>query len=308
MTSPPTSRRRTRNRLLTVAVAGAAVAALQLTGIPGAIAGDDTEVAPEPAGEVSAQSYGVAEFLAECEFSHRLPDDPIVFPGLPGASHMHSFFGSPVTDAHSTAADLIEAGQTTCDPLVDLSSYWMPTLFVDGEPVEPQQATFYYLGEGVNQDVTERIQPYPEGLLMLAGNAVAGPDDPVIARWSCLHAGEVEPSKDFVNCPEHSALESYLDFPQCWDGVNLDSPDHQSHMAYPVAGECPETHPVPVPKMRQVVRYPVNGDPSRFELASGPGYTMHADFINAWPQEELERRVRDCLNAIVKCGADGNPL
>ncbi|MEV4118547.1 DUF1996 domain-containing protein [Micromonospora sp. NPDC049645] len=26
--------------------------------------------------------------------------------------------------------------------------------------------------------------------------------------------------------------ESYLDFPQCWDGVNLDSANHQSHMAY----------------------------------------------------------------------------
>ena len=41
----------------------------------------------------------VAEFLADCPFSHRLPDDPIVFPNLPGASHMHSFFGSTVTNA-----------------------------------------------------------------------------------------------------------------------------------------------------------------------------------------------------------------
>ena len=44
----------------------------------------------------------VAEFLADCPFSHRLPDDPIVFPGLPGASHMHSFFGSRVTNAYTT--------------------------------------------------------------------------------------------------------------------------------------------------------------------------------------------------------------
>lgn len=26
----------------------------------------------------------VAEFPADCTYSHRLPDDPIVFPGLPG--------------------------------------------------------------------------------------------------------------------------------------------------------------------------------------------------------------------------------
>lgn len=249
----------------------------------------------------------VAEFVAECPFSHRLADDPIVFPGQPGASHDHSFFGSTVTDAYTGLGDL-QAGDTTCDPVVDLSSYWVPTLFVDGEAVAPQSATFYYLGEGVNDAVREAIQPLPEGLKIVAGNAMAtGPGDSS-ARWSCLHAGEVPPSADFVNCPEGSALESYLDFPQCWDGVNLDSGDHKSHMAYPVAGGvCPETHPVAVPKLRQVLRYPVTGDPSRFELASGPGYTMHGDFFNAWPAAEMERRVTGCIRPVIKCGPDGTP-
>ena len=32
-----------------------------------------------------------------------LPDDPIVFPGLPGASHMHTFMGNTTTNASSTA-------------------------------------------------------------------------------------------------------------------------------------------------------------------------------------------------------------
>jgi hypothetical protein len=37
---------------------------------------------------------------------------------------------------------------------------------------------------------------------------------------------------------------------QCWDGVNLDSPDHMAHMSYPETGTfesggpCPSTHPV----------------------------------------------------------------
>lgn len=34
---------------------------------------------------------------------------------------------------------------------------------------------------------------------------------------------------------------------------------------------------------------------------------MHGDFFDAWPAEELARRVRDCINPIVKCGADGRP-
>ncbi|MEV4808128.1 DUF1996 domain-containing protein, partial [Nonomuraea sp. NPDC049421] len=83
--------------------------------------------------------------------------------------------------------------------------------------------------------------------------------------------------------------------------------DHKSHMAYPVAGACPSTHPVPVPKLRQVIRYPVSGDPSRFRLSSGGGFTMHGDFFNAWPVAEMERRVRDCIRPIIKCGADGRP-
>jgi hypothetical protein len=58
-------------------------------------------------------------------------------------------------------------------------------------------------------------------------------------------------------------------FPTCWDGKNLDSPDHQSHVVYseipfepyadPVVtrpytpaqqrGKCPDTHPVHLPQL-----------------------------------------------------------
>jgi hypothetical protein len=45
---------------------------------------------------------------------------------------------------------------------------------------------------------------------------------------------------------------------RCWDGVNLDSPDHKSHIAYPTAGPasfhtdggaCPASHPVKIPQL-----------------------------------------------------------
>lgn len=248
----------------------------------------------------------VAEFLADCPYTHRLPDDPIVYPGLAGASHMHDFFGNETTDAASTYESL-QVGGTNCDPGVDRSSYWVPTLYRGDTAVAPTGTTFYYLGEGVRPDVTARIQPFPAGLRVVAGNAKATGPDQSIARWSCLHAGGVGSSKNFVTCPAGTMLESYLDFPQCWNGRDLDSPDHRSHMAYPVDGDCPSTHPVPVPKLRQVLRYPVSGDPATFRLASGPGYTMHGDFFNAWPEAELARRVRDCVNPVVKCGADGRP-
>jgi hypothetical protein len=249
----------------------------------------------------------VSEFLADCPFSHRLPDDPIIFPGLPGASHMHSFFGATNTNAHSTVDTLLNAN-SNCNPSIDKSSYWIPTLYRDNVPVEPVTGIFYYLGEGVRDDLIAQTQPLPLGLRIVAGNAKAtGPADNTISRWSCLHAGHVGSSSDFVNCPSGTMLESYLDFPHCWDGRNLDSADHKSHMAYPVGNACPASHPVVVPKLRQVMRYPVSGDPARLRLASGGGYTMHGDFFNAWPVEEMARRVNDCIRPIIKCGADGRP-
>ncbi|MFC8537759.1 DUF1996 domain-containing protein [Streptomyces sp. NPDC057249] len=299
------SRRRTPSprRYRAAALAAAALALTLLQTATGSASAGPAAPAPKAAADV----VRVAEFLAECPYTHRAPDDPIVFPGLPGASHMHSFFGNDSTNGHSDLASL-EKARSTCSPDIDLSSYWVPTLYDGDRAVEPTGTTFYYLGEGVRDDVIRQIRPFPRGLRIVAGNARAtGPNDNTISRWSCLHHGEVNPSHDFVNCPADAMLESYLDFPQCWNGKDLDSPDHKSHMSYPVNGECPATHPVPVPKLRQVLRYPVNGDPSRFRLASGPGYTMHGDFFNVWPEAELAQRVRDCINAIIKCGADGTP-
>src|ERR1041385_2867738 len=52
-------------------------------------------------------------FYANCRFSHTNMDDPIVYPGEPGRSHHHTFFGNASTDASSTLASLRRA-KTTC--------------------------------------------------------------------------------------------------------------------------------------------------------------------------------------------------
>jgi hypothetical protein len=54
-------------------------------------------------------------------------------------------------------------------------------------------------------------------------------------------------------CP--AGIMASLRFPTCWDGKNLDSPDHMAHMSYPESGTfesggaCPSTHPVNVPQL-----------------------------------------------------------
>lgn len=70
-------------------------------------------------------------WFAYCFFSHTLPDDPIVFPRQPGASHLHDFFGNQTTNANSTLGTMT-AGQTVCTTRADTAAYWVPVLSRNG--------------------------------------------------------------------------------------------------------------------------------------------------------------------------------
>ena len=139
---------------------------------------------------------------------------------------------------------------------------------------------------------------------MIAGNAGATtPQDRRVTFWSCGAAAAVPPSAAVPTCPEgrRSGLRLHVTFPSCWDGRNLDSRGHQSHMAYATRGRCPASHPVAVPAISLVFRYGIAGGPA-VALASGGEYSAHADFINAWDQAVLQSLVDDCLNALRHCG------
>lgn len=244
----------------------------------------------------------IGEFVAFCPFSHRLHDDPIVFPGQPHASHSHEFFGNITTDANTTAESLLASG-TTCNPDSDRSSYWAPTLYdAQGQEIATEQATFYYL---VHINTPASLQPFPVGLKIIAGNAKAtSPEEAEHIKWSCLGAPDSS-TGDFVTCPADSKLELLVNYPDCWDGQNLDSNDHQSHMAYSSDGACPATHPVAVPALQFKLRYATAGGPG-MSLSSGAGYTVHADFFNAWEPAAQENRLQ-CLRELIKCGPEGYP-
>ena len=91
---------------------------------------------------------------------------------------------------------------------------------------------------------------------------------------------------------------SLVFFPECWDGRHLDSADHKIHMAYMRKGKCPSSHPVAVPALEQLYRYPIRGGDG-ISLSSGGLYSGHADFINAWVPSALRKLVDGCLNQFV---------
>jgi hypothetical protein len=237
-------------------------------------------------------------FVSACGFSHRAPDDPIVFPGRPGRSHDHTFVGNTSTNARSSLVSLSRAS-TTCRRAGDTAAYWMPTLVVGGQAVTPRAATIYY-----RRRTFEPVRAFPPGLRMIAGDASAtAPQSSRVTFWSCGALSGVPPSSSVPSCPDarRAGLRLHVRFPSCWNGVSLDSADHQSHMAYPRSGRCPVSHPVAVPALAVIFRYPVAGGADA-ALASGGQYSGHADFFNAWNQQELAVLVDGCLNALRHCG------
>jgi hypothetical protein len=263
---------------------------------PAALAGK--QPSPTAGQDVSRTDLRGVNFVETCRFNHSAPDDPIVFPGKAGASHDHTFVGNRSTSAFSTYASL-RRSPTSCRRAKDTAGYWVPTLLQDGTPVFPLSATIYY-----RRGTLAPVTTFPNNLRMIAGDATATtPQGMRVTFWSCGALSGVPPSSTVPTCPDArgSFLRLHVRFPSCWDGARLDSPDHKSHMAYAMGRRCPSTHPVSVPAITQIYRYPTRGGDG-FALASGGQLSAHADFVNAWRPGALRRLVDDCLNALVHCG------
>ncbi len=249
------------------------------------------------------------EFQANCSVSHTGDDDPIVYPGMPGASHNHTFMGNTTTDAFSTVESL-SAGETTCKVPGDLSAYWMPTMFDGDEPVLPIGDQVIYYKSGI-RDYTS-VRPFPTGLRYVVGSPMQSADEfmghpGAIQGWEC---GDDYDNEDFPSrCAEGSQMNVRFQAPSCWDGLHLDSPDHKAHMSYPVVvdgqNHCPDSHPVAVPMIEFKMAFPVDGDTSAVRLASGEGYSFHYDFMNAWDEPTLAAMVEHCVNGGLQCDARG---
>lgn len=208
-----------------------------------------------------AASAATPRFQIRCHSSHLAQEDPIVSRGLPSA-HLHEFFGNTTTGAFSTYSSMVRGG-TTCSALGDTAGYWIPTLIsAQGQVIRAQTILLYYRGEAGARTVA-----FPADLRMVSHTQTVGV----------------------------SSSNLIIKFPECWDGVRTDSVDHISHMARATGTGCPRTHPVRVPALTLVARYPVESV-SGFGLSSGSLSTMHADFWNTWNQPSLETLVDRCLN------------
>ena len=128
----------------------------------------------------------------------------------------------------------------------------------------------------------------PAGLRMIAGDAKAtrGQSDSVLAWMGCGW------SPFILECGTGGQMWVIVTFPQCWNGRDLDSPDHKSHMAYVRYGghSCPASHPVPIPQLAiNVFWTQPPGDYRTFRLSSD----LAVPRGHGWPDDarRLHRRM-----------------
>jgi hypothetical protein len=301
-------------------------------------------------------SEGAYRFF--CRPGQLLKDDPIVYPGQPGKSHLHLFIGNTGANASSTYETLRTTGGSTCDNqgqsfAINRSSYWTPAMLDGtGHAVLPDYVLVYYKrfpkdGPGCVGPMALGIcTDLPNGLRFIFGydmkTMTGGPTgEGTREYWSMSYGcwgsadGKVAVPQaaqarfhtiaDIVKagCPVGARLHVGLDAPTCWNGRDLDTADHRSHMVYAPDGTdkgmgyvCPADHPYLMPTISYQWLYTVDENfvAGKWALASDAqmgaagmdviaGTTLHMDYFEAWSTKAKSTWFRTCINGPMSCSS-----
>lgn len=267
-------------------------------------------------------------------------DDPVVYPGQPGRSHLHQPWGNADFSAATTPASLAQSTKSDCNDTpysANRSLYWMPALVNDqGEAIHPDLVSVYYKryrSSSPQCDPNSNVfmghcVGLPNQIRFVFGWDSNNPTAEVKgASWYCSEGTKKHYSNldDVFNsgCGVGADLIANTIAPNCWDGKHLDASDHRSHMAWGSYGswsyyKCPATHPYLIPQEENKAAFKVTADMigtrndgthySRIRLASDamlpgakPGQTLHADYIEAWVSEVKDMWMANCIEKGLSC-------
>jgi len=267
-------------------------------------------------------------------------DDPILYPAQPGKSHLHLAWGAMEFDAFLTPERLAKVSNSNCNagpfPL-NRSSYWMPAVIDDQQQVHrPDLIAVYYKRAKASSPYCTAGNPrqvgtcvdLPNGIRFIFGWDPTHPDEPAQGMaWYCTGGtgGHFTNLDDLFNsgCKAGDTLVGDLTAPDCWNGKDLDSPDHRSHMAgrqqdgYGNA-KCPATHPYVIPQTENKAMWTVTADMigtrpdgtkfSRVGLSSDAmkpgakaGVTLHGDYWEHWDERGKAMWHRNCIDKGLDC-------
>ena len=284
----------------------------------------------------------VGAFRFICGAGQLLKDDPIVSPGQPGAAHLHQFFGNLGANAGSTYTSLRSTGGSSCEgggaTALNRSAYWMPAMLDGvGNVVRPDYISIYYkrlplsnpkcsLTSG-DPKAEGNCVPLPNGLRFIAGyDMVTNTPKTGSAYFNCDGQTGVGGHYDSFaeaksHCPtaqnpdgSYNHIGAIIVMPDCWDGKNLDSANHRSHVSYQNydVGDgwprCPATHPYVIPQFTMGVWYTVDANLGTWSLSSDAmhpdlpvGSTFHADWFGAWDNGVEAMWMDGCINKLLNC-------
>lgn len=293
-------------------------------------------------------------FRFGCGAGQLAKNDPLMLPGQPGASHLHQFFGNTLTNASSTYQSLRTTGASTCDrgsnDAVQRSAYWIPAMLDGaGNAIKPDWMNTYYKRQPLTNPACQGPPSatsigycvgLPNGLRFIFGyNMKDGSGGPTDAnspdQWAmgfdCVKndgTGEsftgVRPTIAAIlatgKCPVGQWLRAFATIPYCWDGKNLDSADHRSHMAYATgevvasAGQrsCPPDHPYVIPELAAQFFFTTDANfaAGKWRLSSDemmpgtmPGKTWHMDYWEAWSAPIKAIWEKNCINGHLSCSS-----
>lgn len=168
----------------------------------------------------------------------------------------------------------------------------------------------------------------PNGLRFLMGyNMATGANDftnPSLREWDAMSYACVNPTTFeeisvkkhtfaeviAAGCPNGNWLRASAAFPQCWDGKNLDSPDHRAHIAFPVQSYCPPTHPYKFPEVAVSVHFRTDANflAGKWRLSADEmqpekpaGSSLHFDYWEAWSPTLKDLWQKNCIDGRLSC-------
>ncbi|KAH8687187.1 WSC domain-containing protein [Tricladium varicosporioides] len=241
--------------------------------------------------------------------------DPVVNPGQV-SGHVHTIMGGNGFGFQMDYASTQKSTCSSCSVVQDMSNYWTPSVYYRAKNktfTAVQQtggALIYYLQrKDPNDPSSINLSAFPEGFRMIAGNPTLRSYRDVVEQnainWACIGTDDATtPHFPKKNCP--SGLRMQVFFPSCWNGKDVDSPDHKSHVAYPSGldhGICPPGFPKRFISIFYEVLWATPefsdmwyGDDQPFVLSNGDptGYGLHGDFVNGWNVTTLQLAIDKC--------------
>ncbi len=275
-------------------------------------------------GSVTANKH-LGQFRTQCSFSHFAYDDPLVFPGQPGRSHLHMFFGNTEANANSTYSSLRDSGSSTCNGLEgNRTGYWVPAVFdASGNARIPSRIEVYYKSHDRSFD---HVAQPPAGLGMVAGTASTNPH----IEWACQETGAqgqnlnrpVQQRQNTIpRCSGSATLLAHIKFPQCLSGsVGPRSHNVTAQLSYPTRGYFTDSCPAGSQYITAIEYFiawaPDNhdGNTDQWWLSSdvrpdngarvANGSTLHGDWFGAWNPNLMNQIHNNCVGRLAECSWD----